>query len=111
MLPSSLVDAIFAKLTIRYGQAFMAQWRDLDIAYVKADWSEVLAGFDRDDVAFALSILTPDKPPNAMQFRELCRRAPVKPVPALPQPPVDPVRVAAARAKLRELVNRMRVAP
>ena len=43
-LPSSWVDHLFARLTVRYGAAFLRQWPDTDLAVVKADWADVLDG-------------------------------------------------------------------
>ena len=74
-LHASLVERLFEKLTVRYGTAFMRQYADLEPAAVKADWAEVLEGFDRAALSYALRYL-PTQPPNANAFREICRRAP-----------------------------------
>jgi hypothetical protein len=96
-LPASWVEALFAKLTVRYGVAFGQQYRDLDIGIVKADWADVLDGVQSDSIRYALQYL-PERPPNAMSFRNLCRSAPATTAPALPAPaePADPARVQAA---------------
>ncbi len=101
-LPASWIDALFARLTVRYGVAFTRQYEGLDIAAVKADWAEVLGGFDGPSIGYALKYLPADKPPTAMQFRDQCRRAPVTELPALDRPRADPERVAALLAGLRE---------
>ena len=101
MLPSAWIDRLFAKLTVRYGQAFMRQYADLDPSLVKADWGEVLAGFETHHEALRYAVENlPDAPPSAMQFRAIARRAP--PPAALPAPSVqaDPGRVAAALAAM-----------
>jgi hypothetical protein len=72
MLPDSWTDALFARLTVRYGAAFSRQWPDVDIAAVKADWAKVLARMPAPAIAYALDHLPADKPPNALQFRALC---------------------------------------
>lgn len=101
-LPISWVDHLFAKLAIRYGDAFPRQWRDSDPALVKADWAEVLDGTSGGSMSYALRYL-PNTPPNAMQFRALCRAAPRPDVPALAAPDVraDPDRVRAIVARLK----------
>ena len=76
MLRSAWIDALFAKLTVRYGVAFLRQWPDAEPALIKADWAEVLDGFSGSDIKYALEHLDPDKPPTAMQFRRLCNSAP-----------------------------------
>lgn len=74
-LPDKLVDHLFAKLSVRWGAAFMRQWPDTDPALVKADWAEVLDGCTGHSLNYALRNL-PASPCNAVVFRELCRRAP-----------------------------------
>jgi hypothetical protein len=96
-LPSGWADHLFAKLTVRYGAAFMRQWPDANPSLVKADWCEVLDGFERHPEAFTYALANlPDKPLNAIQFRALARCAPTPAVPALPEPAADPQRVAGA---------------
>lgn len=95
---------MFAKLTVRYGAAFMRQYADLDPSLVKADWAELLGGFHcrPDAIRYGLENLPPDRPPNAMQFRAMCNLRPDKALPALPAPESKPApevmaRVAAIR--------------
>lgn len=101
-LPLPWVDRVFEKLTLVYGQAFLARWRDIDLNAVKSDWCHELAGMEKSPgrIAFALANL-PDRPPSVIEFRALCRSAPAPDVPKLPEPPADPDRVAHEVAKLR----------
>lgn len=103
-LPASWVDALFAKLGLRYGAAFARQWLDADLAAVKADWGDVLDGQTGGAIAHALHHLTA-APPNAIQFRDLCRlatRDERQPTPiALPAPKADAGLVAALVATVR----------
>lgn len=102
LLSSVWVDAILAKLTVRYGEAFMRQYADAKPEIVKADWAEVLAGFRGEDIAYALKYLPSERPPNAMQFRDICRRAPEPNTPRLAGPvaPIpEAVREKLAKAK------------
>lgn len=115
-LPSPWVDRIFEKLTLVYGQTFLARWRDVDLMAVKSDWAHELAGFAPKEgesgaasvgaqaIAYALSNLDPSAPPTVLQFRSLARRAPAPEVPRLPEPKADPERVAAELAKLVPIV-------
>jgi hypothetical protein len=102
-MPAAWVDHLFAKLTIRYGDAFMRQWRDANPALVKSDWAEVLDGISGPTLQYAIANLT-NTPPNAMQFRDLCRTAPGPNVYALPRPAhdptLDPARIDAALRKM-----------
>lgn len=101
-LPASWVDHLFAKLGVRYGAAFMRQWPDTAPDLVKADWAEVLDNVRAESISYALKYL-PEKPPNAIQFRDICRRAPAPSDLARLQAPVpqaDPDRVKAIMARL-----------
>lgn len=105
-LPLLWVDRIFDKLTLTYGQAFLARWRDIDINAVKSDWMHELSGFEAfpSAIAHALSNL-PDKPPSIVDFKTLCRSAPAAGVPRIESPKADPERVKAELAKLAPLRN------
>lgn len=101
MLPSSWVDELFRRLSVRYGAAFARQYGDLDIADVKADWAHVLAGFDRCPSAINYGLENVgDLPPNATQFRAIARRGWVDAAAALPAPPADQRRIDAAVAAM-----------
>lgn len=78
-LPALLIDSLFARLTVRYGAVWTRMWEGLDMAAVKADWAECLAGFERRprSIEYALDNLPIDRPPNAAQFARLCGSAPV----------------------------------
>lgn len=104
-LPLPWVDRIFEKLTLCYGQSFLARWRDIDLGRVKSDWCFELSGYENapSAIAFALSNLPPDHPPTVLQFKALCRQAPAADTPRLPEPKADPQRVKAEMAKLADL--------
>jgi hypothetical protein len=65
-LQASWVDNLFARLTVRYGAAFLRQWPDADLAVVKADWADVLDGCRGESIGYALRYL-PNTPPNALR--------------------------------------------
>ena len=99
-LPNSWVDALFSRLSVRYGGAFMRQYEGVNPAHVHADWADVLGGFVTrpDAIKHALDNLPHDRPPNAMQFCDACARAPVPPLKQLHSPPANPELVAKAMA-------------
>lgn len=105
-LPADVVDQLFRRMVATYGRRFWAQWEGVDPADVKAVWARELGGYvDRPEVfAWAFENM-PEQPPNAIEFRNLCRRAPPKPTQALPEPPADPERVRAELAKLQHIVR------
>ena len=88
-LPDAWVNRVFDRLTLAYGQAFIRQWEGMDIAAVKAFWSEELDGLTAPAIGYALTVLNPDRPPNA---------APVAAAPALPAPAANPAVVEAVMA-------------
>ena len=72
MLPGSWVDSIFARLAVRYGQAWMRMWEGIDIAAVKTDWATELGGLDPEAIKHALANLPAERPPTIGQFKALC---------------------------------------
>lgn len=105
-LPLKAVDRLFERLLATYGRDFTARYDGIDLAAIKTVWGHELAGFaDRlQDVAWALEHL-PERCPNAIEFRSLCRQAPRPPEPQLPAPKADPVRLRAELAKLADVRN------
>lgn len=105
-LPEPWVDKLFSKLSATYGQSFIRQYDGIDVADVKAEWGQVLSSFQQSPEALRYGVdhLPSDKAPNALQFRDLCRRAPDTAFPrlaALPAPvagPVAPEVIAATKA-------------
>lgn len=93
--PSRYVDELINRLTVRYGVAFMRQYGDADPSIIKADWCDVLDGWEKrpEDIAWALAHL-PDTPVNALTFRTLIRAAPRTETVALPPPKADPKTIA-----------------
>lgn len=100
-LPDSWVKSLFARLQVRYGDAWVRKWDGVDMAAVEADWSEELGGFANapDAIKYGLANLPRDWPPTAGQFAALCLRRPEPIVPALPAPTASAEVVKAAIAK------------
>jgi hypothetical protein len=96
-LRTSWIDALFGRLTVRYGTAFMAQYAGIQPEAVKADWALALDGFAEhpEAIRYALDNL-PERPVTVGQFAAIARRAPAPVVKALESPAADPVRVEAA---------------
>ncbi len=105
-LPASWVDSLFARLAVRYGSAWTAKWEGLDMAAVRADWADELAGYAArpDAIRHALGHLPPDRPPNVSQFLLLCRNSP-EPMPALLKAPAP---TDEEKAKVRSLLQQAR---
>lgn len=100
-LPQRWVEHLFAKLSVRYGVAFLRQYGDADPALVRADWAEVLDGTSGTSLSYALRYL-PSTPPHALQFRDMCRRAPAPEAPRIAHEatPADHARVLAIVGQL-----------
>ncbi len=103
-LPLPVIDRLFSRLNATYGRDFMGRYEGQDSAAVKTSWGHELDGYRANlkPLAWALENL-PERCPNVIEFRALCRRAPAAEVPALPEPKANPERVAAELAKLAPL--------
>ena len=77
MLIAHAVDEAFARLSTLYGREFASKFEGDDVGAVKAAWARELAPLPRalDAIAWALRNL-PERCPNAIQFRNLCKQAP-----------------------------------
>lgn len=100
-LPIKAIDRLFERLALTYGAAWVRQWEGLNMNDIKAMWAHELSGFSGrlEAIAWALENL-PERCPNVIEFRNLCRRAPAPEVPKLPEPKADPERMRAELAKL-----------
>jgi hypothetical protein len=102
------IDRIFDRLSSTYGKPFLDLYAGTPMGDVKTAWAHELAPFATraglSAIAWALDNL-PERPPNAVQFRNLCRQAPAQPAPRLPEPEADPRRVQAAVADLGAVRN------
>lgn len=104
--PEPLVR-IFERLAATYGAAWDRSLGQAPINDVMTVWAHELSGFLQHrrammSVAWALENL-PDRCPNVIEFKTLCRKAPAVEAPALPEPQADPDRVAAELEKLAPL--------
>lgn len=72
------IDALFSQLTMAYGTRFRDQWAGQPAEGVKRLWRRELASMPTYRVRWAARNLPPDFPPNAMQFRALCAKAPAE---------------------------------
>lgn len=103
---NEIIEAIFAKLAVRYGAAWLRQWEGVDIALVKGDWAEELRGFQHDlePLRYALRHL-PARCPNVGEFAALARCSPPPEVPRLEAPKASEAVVAAQLAKQSGLMQ------
>lgn len=106
-LPAHWIDRIFAQMTLAYGQSFIRQWEGLDLESVREYWAKELDGLSGESIAYGLSMLNPDKPPNALQFRFACQRAPEKPPVALPAPKPSEADKERVRKMLKQVRDRI----
>lgn len=83
-LPAAWVDRLFARLQGVYGRDFTYQFSNVDstgfdvgLANARQVWAEELGGFSEhpEAIAYALENL-PERIPNVIVFREICRKAP-----------------------------------
>lgn len=101
------IDRIFERLSGIYGAQFTGKFPNTEEA--KRVWAAELGMFDDkpECISFALENLPFERAPNALEFREICRRAPrdEKKREEAPGVPVDPAKVAALSRKVHELTQ------
>lgn len=100
-LPRNVVDRLFDRLMATYGRAWLNLWEGLDSNAIKAVWSHELGAYAErlKSIAWALENLPP-RAPNVVEFKALCRQAPIEITRQLPPPTVDPNLVDAEIAKM-----------
>lgn len=106
-LPIKTVERLFDRLTTTYGTEFTNTWKGLDMNAVKTTWAHELSFYaDRlKDIAWALENL-PDRAPNLIQFKNLCRQAPSIEPKQLPPPEINCDRIRAELEKLTEIQSK-----
>lgn len=71
---------IFSKLSMTYGRDFLSRYEGQDLQAVKAEWANRLAGLQNRRWAITHALETIGvKPPNSIEFKEACSRAPDPP--------------------------------
>jgi hypothetical protein len=107
-LPIKAIDRLFERLAATYGAAWTRQWADIPITDAKSAWAHELAGFNGqlEALAWALENL-PEKCPNLIEFRNLCRRAPAPELPKLAEPKAAPERVRRELSKLGQIKQKV----
>lgn len=85
------IDRLFKRLGATYGARWDASLGQTPLSDIKTVWAYELAPFEKqlNRIAWALENL-PERCPNAIEFRNLCRQAPSPEAPALPLPKVNP---------------------
>ena len=78
-LPLNVIKRLFERLTVTYGWEWTAKWEGIETVALEALWGHELSQFSDclEVVAWALENL-PEKCPNAIEFKSLCRQAPRK---------------------------------
>ena len=103
-MPTKAIDRLFERLNLTYGVQWAKLWEGAPLADVKSMWAYELSGFAHrlDAIAWALENLPP-RAPNVIEFKQLCRQAPMPPEQQLPAPKADPERMKAELSKLRTM--------
>ena len=101
-----VIDRLFKRLAATYGAAWTRQWEGTPMPDVKTAWCHELAGYagHLSAISYALDNL-PDRCPNVIQFRNLCRAAPTATVLQIDPPKADPAIVAKVLAGLAPLTS------
>lgn len=107
-LPIKAIDRLFERMAATYGAQWSRQWADVPISDVKTAWAHELDGYESNlkAIAWALENL-PERCPNVIEFRNLCRRAPLPDVSRLEAPKADPERVQRELSRLGDVRKRV----
>ena len=92
-LPTKAVERLFEKLQLTYGTEFTNKWGELNSMDLMTNWAFELAQFsdNLNAIGWALQNL-PDRCPNLIEFKNLCKQAP-RPVTIALDSPKAPVEV------------------
>lgn len=76
-LSTKAIDRLFRRLTATYGNEFASKWDAVEMSDLKTAWAHELSAFsgNLNAIGWALENL-PDRCPNLMQFKTLCKQAP-----------------------------------
>lgn len=113
ILRDEVIDRIFQRLTGIYGSQFTAKFKqivdgiDEGTANAKTAWAKELGNFSDklEAIGYALDHLPTDHAPNALEFRDICRRAPQKQAPQ-----VEYKQTAEDKERHREMSHKARQA-
>ena len=99
---SRAIEWLFKRFCGTYGASWARQWEGTPMSEVKSVWEAELSCYvgRPDAIRFALDNL-PERPPNALQFRNLCRVAPPKTIPVIEVSKAAPEVIAAVLAGLK----------
>ena len=98
------IDRLFERLSMTYGISWDNSIGSAPLNEIKTFWMNQLSVFMQSKesmmaISWALNHL-PERPPNLVQFKNLCYQAPAVERPQLPSPPADPERIKQELAKL-----------
>lgn len=76
-LPITAIDRLFDRLSMIYGAEFTNKWAQLDVVELKSFWAHELGFYAEhlECIKWTLENL-PDRCPNLIQFKALCKQAP-----------------------------------
>ena len=76
-LPIAVIERLFNRLSMSYGAEFKNKWNGFPLNDVKTNWAHELSFFadDLNAIGWALQNL-PEKCPNLIEFKNLCKQAP-----------------------------------
>ena len=98
---AEVIERLFNRLHATYGAEWTRQHAGQPLNDVKTAWSHELGGYldYLEAITHALDHL-PERCPNLIQFRNVCRAAPKMAVVMLEPPKADPEKVKAALATI-----------
>ena len=71
-------EYVFARLNAIYGASFVRHWDGIDPKMIRQEWINQLGVYltYRPIMDYAINCCSPDYPPSALKFKDLCRNGP-----------------------------------
>lgn len=97
-----VIDALWNKMLVVYGSEWEKKYNG-PLTEIKGVWADELRGFRVEQIKYALGHL-PERPPNLIQFKDLCSKAPTyfESLQLTYRPKPSPEKLAAFRKVLED---------
>ena len=98
-----VVEKLFRKLGLAFGNQMLAKWSGMNMQEVYADWAEELQDFTLGAIAHGIPLAKAlPHPPSQGEFKDLCRTY-RPPVPLMIGKQITPEQLEKNRQKIAEL--------
>ena len=102
-----VVERVFQKLLLSFGNQLLAKWQGIDMNAVYEDWADALTEFSLGAINHGIeSAKNLQHPPSQGEFKELCRA--YKPsMPAMLEHKLTPEQIERNRARIADIAKNL----